>query len=133
MDDVIIKVYRHLLQNGFENTGSIEHPSIFLDTKLEGIPICGQAAKDYMNIYIMIEHNKIEDIKYLCFCDPVANVVVETLCNLVKGKMLEDVKTLTEADFTRTLGSNDDTLQKKAGRIIELFNRGIKRFEHPEK
>jgi NifU-like protein involved in Fe-S cluster formation len=130
MDEVVTKIYRRLLQTGFEHTGSIENPSILLDTKLEGISLCGQAGRDYMNIYINVDRGIIVDIKYLCFCDPNANVVVETLCSLTKGKTIEAVKALTQEDFFLTIGSRDETLSKKVLGIIELLHRGINRFEH---
>jgi NifU-like protein involved in Fe-S cluster formation len=130
MDEVVIKIYRRLLQTGFEYTGSIDNPSIFLDTKLEGLSICGQAGRDYMNIYINVNHGVIEDIKYLCFCDPTANVVVETLCRLANGKTLEEAKALTKDEFFLAIGSSDETLDKKVLGMIELLHRGINRFEH---
>jgi NifU-like protein involved in Fe-S cluster formation len=130
MDEVVTKTYRRLLQTGFEYTGSIENPSILLDTKLEGISLCGQAGRDYMNIYINIDRGIVEDIKYLCFCDPTANVVVEKLCYLAKGKSLETVKALTREDFFQAIGSRDETVTKKVLGIIELLYRGINRFEH---
>jgi NifU-like protein involved in Fe-S cluster formation len=129
MDEVVTKIYRRLLQAGFEHTGSLDAPSIFLDTKLEGLSICGQAGRDYMNIYIHVKRGVIEDIRYLCFCDPTANVVVETLCGLAKGKTLEEAKSLTKENFMRAIGSEDETLSKKVLGIIELLHRGINRFE----
>jgi NifU-like protein involved in Fe-S cluster formation len=129
MDEVVTKIYRRLLQTGFEYSGSIDHPSIFLDTKLEGLSICGQAGRDYMNIYINVNHGVIEDIKYLCFCDPTANVVVETLCRLVKGRTIEEAKALAKEEFFRVIGSEDESLSKKVLGIIELLHRGINRFE----
>jgi NifU-like protein involved in Fe-S cluster formation len=129
MDEVITKIYRRLLQNGFEHTGSIENPSIFLDTKLEGISLCSQAGRDYMNIYLEIKEGMVTDIKYLCFCDPTSNVVVETLCQLAKGKTVEEVKALTDTDFFSAIGSDTELLQKKVAGILELINRGITRFE----
>ena len=129
MDAIVTKKYRHFLENGFENTGTIDNPSIFLDTKLEGLSICGQVGRDYMNVYIKIEHDSIIDIKYLCICDPMANVAVETLCQLAKGKTIEEAKRLSKEDFLQAIGSVDELLEKKVLGIIELLHRGINRFE----
>ena len=129
MDEVATKKYRRLLQTGFKYTGSIENPSIFLDTRLEGLSICAQASRDYMNIYIKITDNIITEIKYLCLCDPIANVVVETLCNLVEGLSVEEAKVITEGTFFRAIGSDSESLLKKIAGMIELFHRGIKRYE----
>ena len=79
-----------------------------------------------MNIYINISGGIISDIKYLCLCDPTANVVVETLCGLVKGKTVEQVKALTKGSFFKAKG---ESVAEKVEGIIELLNRNIKRFE----
>ena len=129
MDELATKNYRRLLQTGFEYTGSIENPSIFLDTRLEGLSICAQASRDYMNIYISINDNFITEIKYLCLCDPIANVVVETLCNLVEGLSVEEAKAISKEDFYRAIGSDSESLSKKIVGMIELFHRGVNRYE----
>jgi len=129
MDELATKKYRRLLQTGFEYTGSIENPSIFLDTRLEGLSICAQASRDYMNIYISINDNFITEIKYLCLCDPIANVVVETLCNLVEGLSVEEAKAISKEDFYRAIGSDSESLSTKIAGMIELFHRGVNRYE----
>jgi NifU-like protein involved in Fe-S cluster formation len=129
LDEAVIKYYRKLLRYGFEYTGSIENPSIFLDSIGENIPICAQVARSYMHLYINIRNGTIEDIKYLCMCDPTANVVAEILCTLVKGKALTEVEAITEDSFARVLGSKDDEFLKKARGIIELINRGLMRYQ----
>jgi NifU-like protein involved in Fe-S cluster formation len=129
MDEVVTRIYRSLLQEGFSHTGSIENPAIFLDTKLEGISLCSQAGRDYMNIYVDIQNGVITEIKYLCFCDPTSNVVVETLCQLAKGKTVEQAKALSQEDFFKVIGSKSELVQKKVVGILELLNRGISRFE----
>ena len=39
-------------------------------------------------LYPVVDDDRINDIKYLCSCEPTANVAVEVLCTLVKGKTL---------------------------------------------
>lgn len=129
MDEAVIKYYRKLLRYGFEHTGSIENPTIFLDSIGENIPICAQVAMSYMHLYINIRDGTIEDIKYLCMCDPTANVVAEILCTLVKGKTLAEVEAITEDSFARVLGSRGEEFLKKARGIIELINRGLTRYQ----
>jgi NifU-like protein involved in Fe-S cluster formation len=129
MDEILTKKYRQFLQSGFEHTGSIENPSIFLDTRLEGISICAQASSNYLNIYIDVRDGRITEIKYLCLCDPIANVVVETLCDLVKGMSIDEVKSVTEEAFFQEIGCDSEPLSKKVTGIIELLNRGIQRYE----
>ncbi len=129
MDEAVIKYYRKVLRYGFEHTGSIENPTIFLDSIGENIPICAQVALSYLHLYINIKGGTIEDIKYLCMCDPTANVVAEILCTLVKGKTLADVEALKEDSFAQVLGGGDEEFLKKARGIIELINRGLMRYQ----
>ena len=129
MDEVVTEFYRSLLENGFKNAGSFENPTMFIDTKAEGISICGQSGKDYMNIYIIITDNVITDIKYLCSCDPTANVVVEVLCDLVRGKTTEEAKALNKEQFFEAIGSDGGTVRRKTWQAIELLNRVFTRFE----
>jgi hypothetical protein len=53
MDETVIKYYRMLLKTGFKNAGSLDNPSIFLDSIGEGISICGVVG-DYINIFINV-------------------------------------------------------------------------------
>jgi NifU-like protein involved in Fe-S cluster formation len=129
MDRFITQYYRELLRNGFKHCGSIENPSIFLDTHGEKIRICGSHISNYLNIYIQIQCHRIYDMKYLCVCDPTANVVVELLCDIAKGKTLMEVRLVTEDVFSQALGSHDEEFLNKAKGIIEFLGRGIMRFQ----
>ena len=129
MDEVVIRYYRQLLRAGFEHAGSLENPSIFLDSVGEKLHICAMTAHNYLHLYINIRDGVLENIKYLCLCDPTANVVAELLCNLVKGKTIEEAKALTEDSFARALGSRGKDFLERARRIIELLNRGLARYQ----
>ena len=89
MDPLVTQFYRKLVRHGFEYAGSLDNPSIFLDSVGEKIRICGGSISNYLHIYIQISDYKVTDIKYLCLCDPTANVVVELLCGFLKGMTLE--------------------------------------------
>jgi NifU-like protein involved in Fe-S cluster formation len=128
MNEVVLKYYRRLLRNGFEYTGSIEDPSIFLDSIGENLPICGKIGRDYLHLFISVKDGIFEDIKYLCTCDPTANVVFEILCFLTKGKSLDEVKALTAQSFINALGAEDPDFVKKAAGAVELVGRGISRY-----
>jgi NifU-like protein involved in Fe-S cluster formation len=128
MDELVIKYYRRLLKNGFEHTGSLKNPSIYLDSVGEKIRICGSSTRNFMHIYINITDGLIKDVKYLCTCDPTANVVVEILCSLLAGKTIVEAESLTEDSFARALGSRGADFIKKARGILELLNRGLKRY-----
>ncbi len=129
MDELVVKYYRRLCKTGFEYAGELENPSIFLDTVGEKIRICSHVSHAYMHIYINVRAGIIDDIKYLCTCDPTANVVVEILCSLIKGKTIKEAEALTEESFSQALGSKGDEFLKKSRGIIELLHRGITRYQ----
>ena len=129
MDKVVAKMYRRLMQEGFKNAGSVDNPTMFIDSKAEaGVSICGEKI-NYVNIYIKVSDGVISDIKYLCNCEPGTNVVVEVLCNLAKGLTIENAKALTKEQFFEAIGIDRGPVRQKVWGIIELLNRVIKRYE----
>ena len=131
MDQKVIKYYRKLLKEGFSNAGSLENPSILLDTVGEKIRICGHAGENHMYVYIAVaedEKQTLSDCKYLCNCNPTANVVVEILCTLIKGRTLNEVEKLGVDDFVRVLDSSGEEFLEKSNGIVELLGRGIRRY-----
>ncbi len=129
MDEAVIKFYRSLLRNGFQYAGRIENPTIFLDSVGENLPICGKMGKDYLHLYIKVQGDKITEMKYLCTCDPTANVVFEILCALATGKTIAEVSAFTEESFAAVLNSRGEDFLKRAKGSLELINRGISRFK----
>jgi len=129
VDEAVIKYYRSLLRNGFLYAGRIENPSIFLDSVGENLPICGKAGKDYLHLFIKIQGDTITEMKYLCTCDPTANVVFEILCALATGKTIAEVSAFTEESFAAVLNSHGEDFLKRAKGSLELINRGISRFK----
>jgi NifU-like protein involved in Fe-S cluster formation len=129
MDEILAARYRRLVEAGFPNAGSIGNPTMFIDSKAEGVSICGNAGTDYMNIYLKVVDGVVRDIKYLCSCDPAANVVVETLCELARGKTLLEAKGLTKDQFYGAIGTDSGSVTRKVWGAIELLNRVINRFE----
>ena len=128
MDELVIKYYRRLCKTGFKNAGSLENPSIFLDTVGEKIRICSHVSQSFIHIYINIRGGIIDDIRYLCTCDPTANVVVELLCDLTRGKTIKEAEALSAESFSQALGSREEEFLKKSNGIIELLHRGLARY-----
>jgi hypothetical protein len=128
VDEQVIKFYRKLLRSDFEHAGSLENPTIFLDSVGEKIQICSQAGNNYIHLYINIHENLVENIKYLCTCDPAANVAVEILCILIKGRDLAFVENMTEEDFFQFLSCRSEDLGKKARGLLDLLRAGIARY-----
>lgn len=124
MDEAVIKYYRRLLKEDFPNAGELDHPSIFVEAVGERLINCGNTG-NYMQLYLQVAGRRIVDIKYLCSCEPVANVAVEVLCTLVKGKTLDEAIVITEEPFYQFLGNRDEQLCKKVQGLLRLLNKGI--------
>jgi NifU-like protein involved in Fe-S cluster formation len=128
MDEAVIQYYKRLLKTGFENSGSFDNPSIFLEDDQTKFVLCGRTG-DSLHVFINIRDDMIDNIKYLCTCGPTVNVVLELLCLLVKGKSLAEAKNLTVGDFSQVINSRGNEFLNKAGIAIELLKEGIKVFE----
>lgn len=128
MDPAIIKIYRGLLRNGFQYAGTLENPEIYLDSIGENIPVCGKAGQDYVHIYLHMQTDHILDMRYMCNCDPTANVVFEILCGLLIGKTTADFQRLTPENFYALAGTREDEFTKRIKGSLELINRGITRY-----
>jgi NifU-like protein involved in Fe-S cluster formation len=127
VDEPIIKYYRNLLRTGFKQAGSFNNPSVFLESVGEG-RVCGRAG-DYMRIFINVTNGRIDEIKYLCTCDPTANVAVEILCSLMKDKRVDEVQALTEDSFLKAFGTESEDLRKKAKDLLEFINEGLAKYQ----
>lgn len=124
MDEAVIKYYRRLLKEDFPNSGALDNPSIFVEAIGEKLINCGNTG-NYMQLYLQVADYRIAEIKYLCACEPVANVAVEVLCSLVKGKTLDEAAGLTEEPFFQFMGNRDEKLRRKVLGLLELLSEGI--------
>lgn len=127
MNKAIIQYYRRLLKAEFENSGEIENPSVFVEAVGEKMVHCGNSG-NYMQLYLKIEDDTIVDIRYLCSCEPTANVGVEVLCNLARGKTLDEALTITEDRFYGEIGCDDDELKLKVRGLIEMLHEAVARY-----
>jgi NifU-like protein involved in Fe-S cluster formation len=131
VDEAVVKAYRRLLRTGFEHAGSIEQPSVFLDTVREKVRICGRGG-EYLQLFIRVSGDMIDDVTYLCTCDPTANVAVEILCSLIIGRPLVEAETVTEGSFCEWLGGESEELRAKAKGLLVLLHRGLARYRAEE-
>ena len=127
MDQAVIQYYRRLLKEEFPNAGALDHPTIFVEAIGGKLIDCGNTG-NYMELYLRVVDDRIADVVYRCACEPVANVAVEVLCTLLKGKTLDEAAALTEEPFFQLLGSRDERLSKKVRGLLELLNEGIARY-----
>jgi NifU-like protein involved in Fe-S cluster formation len=128
MDKAVIKYYRELLISGFNYAGSIENPSIFLDPAVEGENRICTGSVEYMNIYVKISENTVEEIKYLCICNPTANVAIEAICKIINGKNLLEAVSISEERILEVIGSFDNEIREKVTVLLEILRRGLERF-----
>jgi NifU-like protein involved in Fe-S cluster formation len=131
MDEAVIRYYRRLLREDFPHAGEIKLPTIFVEAIGERMIHCGNTG-NYMQLYLQVADRRIADIKYLCACEPVANVAVEVLCTFVQGKTLDEATGLTEEAFYQFLGCRSDDLRQKVRGLLELLNEGITRYRDAE-
>jgi NifU-like protein involved in Fe-S cluster formation len=127
MDEAVIRFYRRMLVENFPNAGEINHPSIFLEAVGQKMIDCGNTG-NYMQIYLQVVDEKITELRYLCSCEPVANVAVEVLCTLMQGKALNELASIREETFYHFIGSHNEELCKKVQGLLELLDAGIKRY-----
>jgi NifU-like protein involved in Fe-S cluster formation len=129
MDEAVIKYYRRLLRTGFEYAGSFTNPSLFLDFDVEGWKRAGCHPADSMHIFINVTNGRIDDIKYLCLCNPTVNVVIEVLCALAKGKGVEEAQSITEDSILQAIGTGSEDVRKKARALLEFLNKSLTMYQ----
>jgi NifU-like protein involved in Fe-S cluster formation len=129
MDEAVIKYYRRLLRTGFEYAGSFNNPTLFLDFDVEGWKRAGCHPADSMHIFINLTNGRIEDIKYLCLCNPTVNVVIEVLCALAKGKRVEEIQSITEDSILQAIGTRGEDVRKKAGALLGFLDNSLTMYQ----
>ncbi|MBS3107537.1 iron-sulfur cluster assembly scaffold protein [Candidatus Woesearchaeota archaeon] len=66
-----------------------------------GNPRCG----DVMELFIKVKNNKIVDAKFRTFGCVAAIATSDALCDMVKGKTIEEAKKITNQDIVNDLGT----------------------------
>jgi len=80
-----------------KNVGEIDRAS---GTGKVGNPVCG----DIMNVFIEVKDGRIVDAKFKTFGCCAAIASSDAVCELVKGKTLDEALTLTKDDIVKYLG-----------------------------
>jgi NifU-like protein involved in Fe-S cluster formation len=128
VDEVVFKQYRRLIKTGFQHAGILDNPSIVLDSVGEGARPCGRRS-DNVKIFIHVNDGRIDSIKYLCSCDPAANVAIEILCDIADGKTLGEVAALTEDSFFQVAGSRSEELGTNVKSLMELIDKSLMKLK----
>jgi len=127
MDDAVIQYYRRLLREDFPYAGEIEQPTVFVEAIGEKMIHCGNTG-NYMQLYLHVADDRVVAIRYLCSCEPAANVAVEVLCGITQGKSLNEAAALNEGPFYQLVGSWDEEFAKKVRGILSLLSEGISHY-----
>ena len=128
MDEAVRQYYRRLLDTGFRHAGAMENPSITLDYDNTTGHLCGKIG-DELHISISIRDGRINDLKYICICEAIVNVVVEAMCSIAKGMYLIEAKNIDIEAFSTAVGSRDVEFLKKAKIAVGLLSQGIPQYE----
>lgn len=124
MDEAVIKHYRRLLREDFPNAGALEQPCVLVRAVGGKLINCGNTG-NYMELYLRVTAGRIEDIRYLCACEPTANVAVEILCGLARGLSLEEAPRLSVEQLQVALGSSDPQFSEKARGLLGLLDEAM--------
>ncbi len=129
MTEALAAYFRKLWStDGFPFAGRLENPSIKLENIGEISPVCGNP-DNYMALYVHVDANVIEDIKYVCLNDPTNNVALEMLCGLMKGKTLDEAAEVKNNAFCELLGSEDELLRERGGILLQELKNKILEYK----
>ncbi|MFH1440182.1 MAG: iron-sulfur cluster assembly scaffold protein [Candidatus Woesearchaeota archaeon] len=95
----------------------------------EGNLKCG----DMMRIYLKVEDGVIKDIRFLTYGCVAAIASTDALCEIVKGKTLEEAKKMTWKDVVDNLGEVPPIKYHCSIMGIEALQDAIKNYEDKEK
>jgi len=127
LEDAIKNLYRKYIKEDFPNSREMENPSVFLEAVRQQMLHCGETGS-YLQLFLKSEERRLTDITYLCSCEPATNVVVEVLCDLVRGMPLEGAENLTEEPFYQIIGSREETIGMTVRGVLALLREGIARL-----
>ncbi|MEM3572803.1 MAG: iron-sulfur cluster assembly scaffold protein [Nitrososphaeria archaeon] len=85
----LLKHFRHP-----KHMGSLKDADVI---SVEGNPVCG----DVMKLYLKIKNGKIQNIKFETFGCVAAIGASDILCEIVKGKSIEEAEKVTEAEIVK--------------------------------
>ncbi len=129
MTEAVAAYFRKLWSTGgFAYAGFFENPSIKLENLGEISPVCGNP-DNYMALYVHVNGNVIDDIKYVCLNDPVNNVALEMLCGLMRGRTLDEAAEVNDDAFCELLGSEDQLLRETGSILLQELNNKILEYK----
>ena len=85
---------------------------------------------DIMRLQIKVKDDKIEDIGFQTFGCPAAVASSDVVCDLAKGKTLEEAKKLCKDDIVKALGGMPPIKVHCSILRIEALNKAIGEYEN---
>ncbi len=114
------KAMEHFLNP--KNMGELENPDGVGNV---GNPRCG----DMMTIYIKVENERIKDISFKTLGCAAAIATSDMICEVARGKKIEDALKITFNDLLKELGSLPGTKVHCADLAQEGLKEAIKNYE----
>jgi nitrogen fixation protein NifU and related proteins len=120
------QIYREELMEIYKNPrnrGSIPDPSVEIEEKN---PLCG----DTITLQLNITDGKIKDARFDGTACAVTVISSTYLLDELKGKSLEEVKTMTKDDLLELIGINLSTSRVKcATLVLEGIKHAVEKYE----
>jgi nitrogen fixation protein NifU and related proteins len=91
------------------------------------------ACGDVMHLEIKVENKRIKDIGFKTFGCGAAIASSDVVCELAKGKTLEQAKKLTKDDIVKTLGGMPPIKVHCSVLGIKALHKAIKNWENKKK
>ena len=126
MHEVIKKYYANMSDAGYENAGMINNADIVIYiASFETLsPACG-SIDDFIDYYFKLTDNHITEVRYQCMTDPTANVIADVICELAKGKTMQEFLQLKPDNIIQFLGCDDELVKTKSVVLLELLREKI--------
>jgi len=106
-------IYKENILDHYKNPRNFGNLEKFSFKHKELNPICG----DVIEIYVLIEDNKVKEIRFDGQGCAVSMAASSMLTEKVKGMKIEDVKKLNEKDIFEMLGVKLDASRIKCGTL----------------
>ena len=100
------------------NAGELPDASAIADEKN---PVCG----DHLRLSLIVRNDRIETARYLAYGCPPTLVCGSILTELISGKTIDEVKTLTRADLLDAIGGLPSRKHHAAALAIETLHSAL--------
>ena len=100
------------------NAGELPEASVVAE---QSNPVCG----DRLRLSLIVRDGRIETVRYLAYGCPPTLVCGSVLTELIKGRTMEEAKTLTRNDLLDAIGGLPSRKHHAAALAIEALNAAV--------